>query len=47
MESSGRTILLAEDNPLDVELTLNALRAHGLTNTGAASTPIGQPATRC
>jgi CheY-like chemotaxis protein len=32
MESNGRTILLAEDNPLDIELTLAALREHGLTN---------------
>jgi CheY-like chemotaxis protein len=32
MESNGRTILLVEDNPLDIELALAALREHGLTN---------------
>ncbi len=32
MESNGRTILLAEDNPLDIELTLAAFQEHGLTN---------------
>jgi CheY-like chemotaxis protein len=32
MESNGRTILLVEDNPLDIELMLAALQEHGLTN---------------